>query len=68
MEQSTSGLERAILAPSPRHDFGAASDLVATGAALVGSEYYYVGNGCRAASNAAGADGVAGLQALVNDN
>ena len=58
-------MERALLTTSPRHGFGIASDLVTTGAALVGPEYYSLGNGCRVASNATGADGVAGLQALA---
>ncbi len=65
MEQSTSGCENPLFATGPRDDFGAASDLVAPGAALVRVECYSVGNGRRAASNAAGADGMAGLQALV---
>lgn len=65
VEQSASGFEGALLATGFGYDIGAASDLVALGAALVGSEYYSVGNGRRAASNAAGADGMAGLQALA---
>jgi len=65
VEQSTSGFEGALLASGFGYDIGAASDLVALGAALVGPEYYSVGNGRRAASHAAGADGMAGLQALA---
>jgi hypothetical protein len=63
--QGTSGFEGALLAAGPGDDFGAAIDLVAPGAALTGPEYYSVGNGRCAVSNAAGADGMAGLQALV---
>ena len=65
MGQSTSGFEDSLLIPDAGDDFGAVSDLVAPGAALTGPECYSVGNGRRAASNAAGADGMAGLQALV---
>ena len=65
VEQSASGFEGALLATSFGYDIGAASDLVAVGVALAGPEYYSVGNGRRAASNAAGADGMAGLQALA---
>ncbi len=65
VEQSTSGFEEPLLAVGFGDDFGATSDLVAPGAALAGPECYSVGNGRRAASNAAGADGMAGLQALV---
>ena len=65
MGQSTSGFQESLLTASPGDDFGAVSDLVAPGAALAGPECYSVGNGRRAASNAAGADGMAGLQALV---
>lgn len=65
VEQSASGFEGALLATGFGYDIGAASDLVARGAELVGPEYYSVGNGRRAASNAAGADGMAGLQALA---
>ena len=65
VEQSASGFEIALLAAGPGDDFGAASDLVAPGAALVGPECYSLGNGGSAASNAAGTDGMAGLQALV---
>jgi hypothetical protein len=65
MEQSTSGLERVLFIASPRYDVVAASGLLA-GAALVRPEYSSVGNGCRAASNAASADGVASLQALAD--
>lgn len=65
VEQGASGFEGALLTAGPGDDFGAASDLVALGAALAGPECYSVGNGRRAASNAAGADGMAGLQALV---
>ena len=65
VEQSASGFEGALLATGFGYDIGAASDLVAFGAALPGPEYYFVGNGRRAASNAAGADGMAGLQALA---
>jgi len=63
--QSTSGFEKPLLTAGPGDDFGAVSDLVAPGAALAGPQCYSVGNGRRAASNAAGADGMAGLQALV---
>jgi hypothetical protein len=63
--QSSSGFEGALLAAGPGDDFGAASDLVAPGAALTGPECYSVGNGRRAPSHAAGADGMAGLQALA---
>lgn len=65
VEQSASGFESALLATSFGYDIGAASDLVALGAALAGSEYYSVGNGRRVASNAAGTHGMAGLQALA---
>lgn len=65
MGQSTPGFEKPLLAVGFGDDFGAASDLVAFGAALAWPECYSVGNGRRAASNAAGADGMAGLQALV---
>ena len=65
VEQSASGFEGPLLATGFGYDIGAASDLVALGAALAGPEYYSVGNGRRAASNAAGADGMAGLQALA---
>ena len=65
VEPSPSGLEGPLFATGFGYDLGAASDLVALGAALVGPEYYSVGNGRRAASNAAGADGMAGLQALA---
>ena len=65
VEQSASGFEGALLAAGFGYDIGAASVLAALGAELVGPEYYSVGNGRRAASNAAGADGMAGLQALA---
>jgi len=65
LEQSASGFEGALLAAGPGDDFGASSDLVAPGAALAGPKCDSVGNGRRAPSNAAGADGMAGLQALV---
>lgn len=65
MEQSSWGFQGSLLATSPGHDFGASNDLVATGAALAGAECDSVGNGGCAASNAAGADGLAGLQALA---
>lgn len=65
VEQSASGFESALLAAGPRHDFGAASDLVAPGALLPGPKYYSVGNGRRAAGHVAGADGMACLQALA---
>lgn len=66
VEQSSSGFEGALLATGFGYDIGAASDLVALGAdELAGPEYYSVGNGRRAPSNAAGADGMAGLQALA---
>ncbi len=65
VEQSASGFEGALLATGFGYDIGAASDLVAVGAALPWPEYYSVGNGRRAPSNAAGADGMAGLQALA---
>lgn len=65
MEQSSWRFEESLLATSPRHDFGASNDLVATGAPLAGQECDSVGNGGRAASNAAGVDGLAGLQALA---
>ena len=65
VEQSASGFEGALLAAGFGHDISAASDLVALGAALARAECYSVGNGRRAASNAACADGMAGLQALV---
>lgn len=65
VEQSASGCEGALLATGFGYDIGAASDLVALGAALAGPEYYSVGNGRGAPSNAAGADGMAGLQALA---
>ena len=65
VEQSASGFEGALLATGLGYDIGAPRDLVALGAALAGAEYYSVGNGRRAASNAAGADGMAGLQALA---
>lgn len=65
VEQSASGFEGALLATSFGYDIGTASDLVALGFALAGPKYYSVGNGRRAASNAAGADGMAGLQALA---
>jgi hypothetical protein len=55
--QSASGFEGALLAAGPGDDFGAASDLVAPGTALAGPECY--------SSNAAGADGMASLQALI---
>lgn len=63
--QSASGFEGALLTSGPGDDFGASNDLVAAGAALAGPECYSVGNGRRAPSNAAGADGMAGLQALA---
>ena len=65
VEQSASGFEGALLATGIGYDIDAASDLVALGAALARPEYYSVGNGRRAPSNAAGADGMAGLQALA---
>ena len=65
VEQGASGFEGSLLASGFGYDISAASDLVALGAAVVGPEYYSVGNGRRAASNAAGADGMAGLQALA---
>ena len=65
VEQSASGCKGALLATGFGYDIGAASDLVALGAAVEGPEYYSVGNGRRAPSNAAGADGMAGLQALA---
>lgn len=65
VEQSASGFEGPLLASGSGDDFGAPSDLVAAGAALAGPKYYSVGNGRSAASNAAGADGMASLQALV---
>jgi len=65
LEQSASGFEGPLFATGFGYDIGAASDLVALGAALAGPEYYSVGNGRRAASNAAGADGMARLQALA---
>ncbi len=65
VEQSASGFEGALLASGFGYDIGAASCLVALGAAFAGPEYYSVGNGRRAPSNAAGADGMAGLQALA---
>lgn len=65
MEQGESGFENPIFATGARDDFGAASDLVAPGAALARAECDSVGNSRRAPSNAAGADGMAGLQALV---
>lgn len=65
VEQSASGFEGALLTTGFGYDLGAASDLVALGAALAGPEYYSVGNGRRAPSNAASADGMAGLQALA---
>ena len=65
VEQSASGFEGPLFATGFGYDIGAASDLVALGAALAGPEYDSVGNGRRAASNAAGADGMAGLQALA---
>ena len=64
VEQSASGFEGPLLATGFGYDIGAASDLVALGAALA-AEYYSVGNGRRAASNAAGANGMARLQALA---
>ena len=45
--------------------WGFQGSLLATGAALAGRECDSVGNGGCAASNAAGADGLAGLQALA---
>jgi len=65
VEQSASGCEGALLATGFGYDIGATSDLVALGPALAGPEYYSLGNGRRAPSNAAGADGMAGLQALA---
>jgi len=65
LEQSKSGFEGPLLAPGPGDDFGATIDLVAPGAALAGPEYYSVGDGRCAVSNAASADGMASLQALV---
>jgi len=65
LEQGKSGFEGPLLAPGPGDDFGASSDLVATGVALTGPECYSVGDGRCVASNAAGADGMASLQALV---
>ena len=65
VEQSASGFEGALLATGFGYDIGAARDLVALGTELAGSEYYSLGNGRRAPSNAAGADGMAGLQALA---
>lgn len=66
VEQSASGFEGALLATGFGYDIRPASDLVARGAdELVGPQYYSVGNGRRAPSNAAGADGMAGLQALA---
>lgn len=65
MEQSESGFENPLLATGARDDFGAASDLVAAGAELARPECYSMGNSRRAPSNAAGADGMASLQALV---
>ena len=63
--QSASGFEGALFAAGPGDDFGAASDLVAAGATLARPECDTVGDGRRAASHAAGADGMAGLQALA---
>jgi hypothetical protein len=65
MEQSTSGFEGILLALSPGHNFSATSDLVASGTALGGYKYFVVGNGGRVANNVAGANGMAGLQALA---
>lgn len=65
LEQSKSGFESPLLAPGPGDDFGATIDLVAPGVALAGPKCYSVGNGRCAASNAAGADGMASLQALI---
>jgi len=65
VEPSPSGLEGPLFTTGFGYDIGAASDLVALGAALAGPEHYSVGNGRRAPSNAAGADGMAGLQALA---
>jgi len=65
MEQSKSGFEGPLLAPGPGDDFGATIDLVAPGAELARPECYSMGNGRCAASNAAGADGMASLQALI---
>ena len=65
LEQSKSAFEGSLLTPGPGDGFGAVSDLVAPSPALAGPECYSVGDGRRAASNAAGADGMASLQALV---
>ena len=65
MEQSSWGFEEPLLATGPGHDFGASNDLVTTGAALAGAECDSVGNDRCATSNAAGADGLASLQALA---
>ena len=65
VEQSASGFEGALLATGFGYDIGAASDLVAPGAVLPRPKYYSVGNGRRAASHVAGADGMACLQALA---
>ncbi len=65
VEQGQPRFEGALLAAGLGHDFGAVSDLAAAGAAVARSKYYSVGNGGPIAGNAAGADGVAGLQALA---
>ena len=65
VEQSESRLEGGLFALDSRHDFGAANDLVAAGTALTRPEYYSVGTARLAASNAAGADGMASLQGLA---
>lgn len=65
VEQSKSRLEGGLFALNHRHDFSAVSNLVATGIALARPEYYSVGDARRAASHAAGTDGMASLQALV---
>lgn len=65
VEQSKSRLEGGLFALNSRHDFSAASNLVAAGTALARPEYYSVGNARGAASDAAGSNGMASLQALA---
>lgn len=65
MEESSWGFKSSLLADSPRHDFGAYNDLVATGTELAWVECDSVGDRCCVVSNAASADGLVGLQALV---
>lgn len=65
MEQSASGFEGALLAVGFGDDFGAVGDLAAVSAAIAWYKYHSLGDGSGAASDAASAYGLAGLQTLA---